>query len=149
MKVYFTYFFIYIYIKFTNITIILMFTQFYLNYFYFVKNLKFDFSLTTATFYFFCNDYISQLTYNFSNPKTGAMLGMIELHQYLMFFLIIILIYTIIFLFLSYKTAYYYNSKQFVNADYEDREEVKKVITYYINNKLNLSYYHYPVLEFI
>ena len=101
------------------------------------------------TLHFFCNNYLNNLALNFSSPKTSTMVGIIELHEYIMFFLFVILIFTIYFLVLSVNTASYPEKGLYKANTINDRKQIRSSINYYISNKLNLSFSHHPLLEFI
>lgn len=50
---------------------------------------------------FRCNSYLNSTAFNFQNPKTGVMLGIMELYDYIMFFLLLISIVVFVYLFIA------------------------------------------------
>lgn len=98
---------------------------------------------------FFCNNYLNPLSFSFENPKTSAMLGIIGLYDYIMFFLSVIFIMTMFFLYLSYKTAFYSTQVDFKKSDSTEKSELMRYIKSYVVNKYNLKSSHHPLLEFV
>ena len=54
----------------------------------------------------YSNDYLNPFTLTFKNPKTVQMLNIIILYHYVMAFLVGILVFTFIFIFLSFFRSY-------------------------------------------
>ena len=104
-------------------------------------NFIFDYNL-------FCNDYFDQLAYNFSFPKTAAMFGIIFLHDYIMYYLVLVLIFTLTFLFIAILSAYYYSPKSYGKLGNYFTNELRLFIKNYVNKKINLKYSHNVTLEF-
>lgn len=81
------------------------------------KNIFFKFNwLECIISNFYCNSYLNKTAVNFQNPKTGVMLGIMELYDYIMFFLILILLVVTIFLVIAIR-----DSQKFLDHDWEER----------------------------
>ncbi len=120
--------------------------NFYIYFFLFISYIFKDFFFNIN---FFCNNYLNPFSFSFENPKTSAMLGIIGLYDYIMFFLSVIFIMTMFFLYLSYKSAFYSIKDNFRKFDSIEKANVMRSINSYIINKRNLKLSHHPLLEFI
>ena len=113
----------------------------------------FTYIINTLNNFFFnnlsCNDYFDQFAYNFSFPKTAAMFGIIFLHDYIMYYLLVVLIFTLVFLYLAILSANYFDTAKFKELEYGQRTQLKLFINNYIKEKISLKYSHNVVLEFI
>lgn len=62
----------------------------------------------------YLNDYLNPFTLTFKNPKTLQMFNIIVLYHYVMAFLVGVIIFTFIFIFLSFfRTYFFFNYKTF------------------------------------
>lgn len=90
------------------------------------------FSFVYYTFFFnifYANDYLNPFTLTFKNPKTIQMLNIIILYHYVMAFLMGIIIFTFIFIFLSFfRTYIFFYPKPFFTHYEENSERGKNFI---------------------
>lgn len=100
---------------------------------------------------FDCNSYINDLAINFSNPKTQIMIGIMELHDHLMFFILMIFILKIIFFSQSLlsSTKHTYINRRANDPHNHNLEEVKAFNLYYAEEGINNKFKNATLLEFV
>lgn len=127
----------------------------------------------SSRYIIYTNDYLNPFTLTFKNPKTVEMLNIIVLYHYVMSFLIGIIVFTFIFIFLSFFRSYpLFYIKPFYNLDEEVvetdwfatlmRSKIKidafllgkkrEYMEFYredIRRALNDQVTHAPILEFL
>lgn len=69
------------------------------------------------------NDYLNPFTLTFKNPKTVQMLNIIILYHYVMAFLLGIIVFTFIFIFLSFFRTYVFFYARPFFTHYERNDE--------------------------
>lgn len=113
----------------------------------------------------YTNDYLNPFTLTFKNPKTVEMLNIIILYHYVMAFLVGIIIFTFIFIFLSFFRSYpyFYSKLKFeVPSDGNLTSYEKIAYTMHTKKMQHMEFYkadikramkdqvtHAPVLEFV
>lgn len=98
---------------------------------------------------FVCNSYFNKYSITFSNPKTQSLVGILELHDHLMFFILLIFnikmcffLYSII---TSRESLYFNEDSQFPDETFDGVSEFNDLYAYY---EL-YNFKHATVLEFI
>ena len=127
----------------------------------FIKNvifLLFIYYITVLTVFapkvfndsFLCNNYYNQWTYKFTNPHTGTMAGMMVVHDYIFFFLLIIFITVCVYLYFSYLSAseFAISKNSYKELVFKEKEKLRNNIKAYIYNK-EYNFTHHPLIEFI
>lgn len=99
-----------------------------------------------------CNSYINDLALNFSNPKTQIMVGIMELHDHLMFFILMIFILKIIFFVKSLLSATYYispRSAKNILDETSNLSDTKLFNLHYTEANINNKFKNATLLEFV
>lgn len=96
-----------------------------------------------------CNNYINPLSYTFENPKTSAMMGIIELYDYIMLYLGIVFIVVCVFLWFSVNSGFFAQKEHFKEFSQSKQLEWRSLVSIYIREKFYLKFSHNSVLEFI
>lgn len=104
---------------------------------------------------FSCVDYSNRLEFYFSSPQTWILWAVIDLHDYLMFFLLNILIVVLAFSFVclyiqqsTFWQFHFFYPFFKIRKFYEDVLEKDKRILYFYNKYKLDSFNHAPLLEF-
>jgi len=104
---------------------------------------------------------VSDLAFNFSNPRTQIMVGIMELHDHLMFFILMIFIIKIIFFIKSLQSSsinislnsYFIKIQSILKRQeypyFEKLEDAKSFNAAYSHDKLNSKFKNATLLEFI
>jgi len=108
-----------------------------------------------------CNSYFDDLMKDFSNPKTASMLGIMNLHDEIMFYILIVFILKIFFFVAAILQSYNFNihlslTKFLFKRKTDGNDFIYKIfkrrlilkIDEYIFSKI-YNFYHLPSLEFI
>ena len=108
-----------------------------------------------------CNSYFDDLMKDFSNPKTPSMLGIMNLHDEIMFYILIVFILKIFFFIGAFLQSYnFYIRLLFIKFFFKYKEDDDSPFLKILKNKLKLkideyifskifNFYHLPSLEFI
>jgi len=106
----------------------------------------FYFVITISILIFFSptihtNDYLNPFTLTFKNPKTVQMLNIIILYHYVMAFLVGIIVFTFIFIFLSFFRSYpfFYSKPQYQPYRGGDEEDAFNVYAFLLKKKSELD----------
>ena len=97
---------------------------------------------------FVCNSYFNKYSITFSNPKTQSLVGILELHDHLMFFILLIFNIKMCFFLYSIITSrknLFFNKKLCLQDAFT---EVANFNELYIEDEL-YDFKHATVLEFI
>lgn len=111
-----------------------------------ITNFLFCFILLIYYFIFFnlkiykTNNYFNIFSYTFENPASSTMIGIIELYDYVMFFLILILWFVIIMFFWS---LYYFSVRLWIKNIF------KNILNFFILFFLNLIFGVYFIIEIL
>lgn len=98
-----------------------------------------------------CNDFYNKFLINLSYPYTKTLSGIIYLHDYVCYFLMIMLIFTFVFLTQSFISAYYNKRIAMIkNREVQNYKLrlAKKNILFYINTRAYNWFTHNSFLEF-
>lgn len=98
-----------------------------------------------------CNSYVNDLAINFSNPKTQIMIGIMELHDHLMFFILMIFVLKIVFFSKSLLTAasFTHLSKDPLNPRVTNLRDLRHYQAFYVEDNAGNNFKSATLLEFI
>jgi len=98
-----------------------------------------------------CNSYVNDLAVNFSNPKTQIMIGIMELHDHLMFFILMIFVLKIVFFSKSLLTAAMYTrvSREPHDPRITNLRDLRYFNLWHSEDNINNNFKSATLLEFI